>query len=119
MPALIFDCDGVLADTERDGHRPAFNQAFAEAQVPRERWMATLAAPGDLPREPADAGPETTESADAERSDAAEGVARAILNALKAKRDRLEALTKDPDESVREAARQALQLLDEQRRRQF
>ena len=30
MPALIFDCDGVLADTERDGHLPAFNQAFAE-----------------------------------------------------------------------------------------
>lgn len=26
--ALIFDCDGVLADTERDGHRPAFNAAF-------------------------------------------------------------------------------------------
>lgn len=26
--ALIFDCDGVLADTERDGHRPAFNSAF-------------------------------------------------------------------------------------------
>lgn len=31
MPALIFDCDGVLADTERDGHRPAFNQTFEEA----------------------------------------------------------------------------------------
>jgi HAD superfamily hydrolase (TIGR01509 family) len=31
LPALIFDCDGVLADTERDGHRPAFNQTFAEA----------------------------------------------------------------------------------------
>jgi HAD superfamily hydrolase (TIGR01509 family) len=31
VPALIFDCDGVLADTERDGHRPAFNEAFAEA----------------------------------------------------------------------------------------
>ena len=30
VPALIFDCDGVLADTERDGHRPAFNQTFAE-----------------------------------------------------------------------------------------
>ena len=30
MPALIFDCDGVLADTERDGHRPAFNETFAE-----------------------------------------------------------------------------------------
>ncbi|HSS58868.1 MAG TPA: HAD-IA family hydrolase [Solirubrobacteraceae bacterium] len=34
MPALIFDCDGVLADTERDGHRPAFNQTFAEAGLP-------------------------------------------------------------------------------------
>jgi HAD superfamily hydrolase (TIGR01509 family) len=30
MQALIFDCDGVLVDTERDGHRVAFNQAFAE-----------------------------------------------------------------------------------------
>ncbi len=30
MPALILDCDGVLADTERDGHLPAFNAAFAE-----------------------------------------------------------------------------------------
>ena len=34
MTALIFDCDGVLADTERDGHRPAFNQMFAEAGLP-------------------------------------------------------------------------------------
>ena len=31
MRALIFDCDGVIADTERDLHLPAFNQAFAEA----------------------------------------------------------------------------------------
>lgn len=30
MKALIFDCDGVLADTERDGHRVAFNQAFRD-----------------------------------------------------------------------------------------
>ena len=30
LKALIFDCDGVLADTERDGHRVAFNKAFAE-----------------------------------------------------------------------------------------
>ena len=29
IKALIFDCDGVLADTERDGHRVAFNKAFA------------------------------------------------------------------------------------------
>lgn len=31
MKALIFDCDGVLVDTERDGHRVSFNRAFAEA----------------------------------------------------------------------------------------
>jgi len=29
MEALIFDCDGVIVDTERDGHRIAFNKAFA------------------------------------------------------------------------------------------
>ena len=34
MPALVFDCDGVLADTERDGHLPAFNLAFAEFGLP-------------------------------------------------------------------------------------
>jgi HAD superfamily hydrolase (TIGR01509 family) len=28
LKALIFDFDGTLADTERDGHRVAFNQAF-------------------------------------------------------------------------------------------
>jgi HAD superfamily hydrolase (TIGR01509 family) len=31
LEALIFDVDGTLADTEKDGHRVAFNQAFAEA----------------------------------------------------------------------------------------
>lgn len=30
LQALIFDVDGTLADTERDGHRVAFNEAFAE-----------------------------------------------------------------------------------------
>lgn len=30
LQALIFDVDGTLADTERDGHRIAFNQAFIE-----------------------------------------------------------------------------------------
>ena len=34
MTALIFDCDGVLAETERELHRPAFNQAFEEAGLP-------------------------------------------------------------------------------------
>lgn len=32
--ALIFDCDGVLAETERDGHLPAYNQTFAEFGLP-------------------------------------------------------------------------------------
>ena len=31
LKALLFDVDGTLADTERDGHRVAFNRAFAEA----------------------------------------------------------------------------------------
>ncbi len=31
LQALIFDVDGTLAHTERDGHRVAFNQAFTEA----------------------------------------------------------------------------------------
>ncbi|KKD36529.1 HAD family hydrolase [Limnoraphis robusta] len=30
LKALIFDVDGTLAETERDGHRIAFNQAFAK-----------------------------------------------------------------------------------------
>lgn len=31
---LIFDCDGVLADTEQFGHLPAFNQMWHELGVP-------------------------------------------------------------------------------------
>ncbi|NEQ37464.1 MAG: HAD family hydrolase [Okeania sp. SIO3I5] len=38
---LIFDVDGTLADTERDGHRVAFNQAFAEAGLDWE-WPVSL-----------------------------------------------------------------------------
>jgi len=34
VKALVFDCDGVLADTEREGHLPAFNQTFRELDVP-------------------------------------------------------------------------------------
>jgi HAD superfamily hydrolase (TIGR01509 family) len=30
LKAVIFDVDGTLADTERDGHRIAFNRAFAD-----------------------------------------------------------------------------------------
>lgn len=28
--ALLFDCDGVLVDTEKDGHRISFNETFDE-----------------------------------------------------------------------------------------
>ena len=38
--ALLFDCDGVLADTERDGHRVAFNRMWQEMGVP---WQWSLA----------------------------------------------------------------------------
>jgi HAD superfamily hydrolase (TIGR01509 family) len=37
MTTLIFDCDGVLADTERFGHLPAFNRTFEEEGLP-VRW---------------------------------------------------------------------------------
>ena len=38
--ALVFDCDGVLADTERDGHLPAFNATFEHFDLP-VRWSET------------------------------------------------------------------------------
>ena len=31
LKAVIFDVDGTLAETERDGHRVAFNRAFSDA----------------------------------------------------------------------------------------
>ena len=31
LHAVLFDVDGTLADTERDGHRLAFNAAFEES----------------------------------------------------------------------------------------
>ena len=34
MSALVFDCDGVLADTERFGHLPAFNTTFERFGLP-------------------------------------------------------------------------------------
>ena len=34
---IIFDCDGVLADTEMHGHLPAFNLAFKQLELP-VRW---------------------------------------------------------------------------------
>jgi HAD superfamily hydrolase (TIGR01509 family) len=34
LTTLLFDCDGVLADTERFGHLPAFNATFREFGLP-------------------------------------------------------------------------------------
>ncbi|MDD5250133.1 MAG: HAD family hydrolase [Rhodocyclaceae bacterium] len=45
LQALIFDVDGTLADTERDGHRVAFNAAFREAGLP---WHWDVRAYGEL-----------------------------------------------------------------------
>jgi beta-phosphoglucomutase-like phosphatase (HAD superfamily) len=41
LTALIFDVDGTLADTEKDGHRVAFNQAFAEVGLDWD-WSVEL-----------------------------------------------------------------------------
>src|SRR5262245_3349551 len=45
LEALIFDVDGTLADTERDGHRVAYNAAFAEAGLD---WDWTVSLYGEL-----------------------------------------------------------------------
>jgi HAD superfamily hydrolase (TIGR01509 family) len=45
LAALIFDVDGTLADTEKDGHRVAFNQAFAEVGLD---WRWSVALYGEL-----------------------------------------------------------------------
>lgn len=34
LRAVIWDVDGTIAETERDGHRVAFNRAFAELDLP-------------------------------------------------------------------------------------
>ena len=41
LRALIFDVDGTISDTERDGHRLAFNAAFADAGMSWQ-WDAAL-----------------------------------------------------------------------------
>lgn len=41
LKALIFDVDGTLADTERNGHRVAFNKAFAQAGL-NWHWSVQL-----------------------------------------------------------------------------
>jgi len=54
MSTLVFDCDGVLADTERDGHLPAFNATFEEFGLPvhwsQEEYAGLLAIGGGKER---------------------------------------------------------------------
>jgi HAD superfamily hydrolase (TIGR01509 family) len=45
LRGLIFDLDGTIADTERDGHRVAFNAAFREAGLD---WSWDVALYGSL-----------------------------------------------------------------------
>ena len=45
LQALIFDVDGTLANTERDGHRLGFNQAFAQMGLD---WQWSVELYGEL-----------------------------------------------------------------------
>jgi HAD superfamily hydrolase (TIGR01509 family) len=53
-PVLLWDVDGTLAETELDGHRRAFNRAFAEAGLPchwdRSTYQELLAVSGGRER---------------------------------------------------------------------
>ena len=54
LSAVFWDVDGTLADTEMDGHRPAFNMAFEELDLPfvwdEALYNRLLAIPGGLRR---------------------------------------------------------------------
>jgi HAD superfamily hydrolase (TIGR01509 family) len=45
LQALLWDVDGTLAETERDGHRVAFNQAFQACNLP---WRWSVERYGEL-----------------------------------------------------------------------
>ena len=54
LRAVFWDVDGTLADTEMDGHRPAFNAAFDKLGLPihwdPELYARLLSIPGGLRR---------------------------------------------------------------------
>ena len=67
MSTLIFDCDGVLADTERYGHLPSFNQTFEEFGLPfrwsEEEYGRKLAIGGGKERMTSELTPEVIRAA--------------------------------------------------------
>jgi HAD superfamily hydrolase (TIGR01509 family) len=54
IEAVLWDVDGTLAETERDGHRVAFNQAFQALNIPwrwnQQRYGALLQVSGGRER---------------------------------------------------------------------
>jgi HAD superfamily hydrolase (TIGR01509 family) len=54
LEAILWDVDGTLAETERDGHLVAFNRAFAQLEVPwrwsEQRYAELLHIAGGLER---------------------------------------------------------------------
>lgn len=79
LQALLWDVDGTLAETERDGHRVAFNTAFAALGL---RWHWDVARYGRLLR--ITGGRERLRAALAEEADAPvlHGEREALIHAL-------------------------------------
>ena len=54
LQGVFWDVDGTLADTEMDGHRPAFNRAFAELDLAidwgPQPYADLLSIPGGMKR---------------------------------------------------------------------
>lgn len=82
--ALLWDVDGTLAETERDGHRVAFDRAFEEAGLP---WRWDEARYGELLR--VTGGRERLLAFMATRTDAPVGAAarQALAQALHARKN--------------------------------
>jgi len=85
VSAIIFDCDGVLADTERYGHLPAFNQTFAEVGVPlqwsEEEYGRKLEIAGGKERMASELTPEFVRAITCRRSGGQGGAARRVAQA--------------------------------------
>ena len=82
--AVLFDVDGTLAETERDGHRIAFNKALDAAGIDAH-WDATLY--GDLLA--ITGGRERLEHYFRHREERTEAESRSLAEALHAEKTRL------------------------------